>query len=142
VRLNKAGGLLLAQAQKRKKEEAEKEQQKQKKDSEVEKRRKALSDNLKKNSVVPHRAKLAKAKEEAEAAAAAQRARDKEHKHKLKAAVDKVGLLMSEDRQREIQLNKRRKALLSMKESLDKAGLKDYDRFFDRQELEKLGLKF
>lgn len=40
------------------------------------------------------------------------------------------------------RVESRRKALLAIKEGLDRAGIKDYKRFFDPDELADLGLKF
>lgn len=72
------------------------------------------------------------------------REKDKEYARQLAEMKERVRarpLLIESDKLEVERLEKRRKALLTVKESLDKAGIKNYNKFFDKEELEILDLK-
>lgn len=65
-----------------------------------------------------------------------------ERVNEMKAKVRSRPLLVESYNNAAGRMEARRKALLAIKESLDKAGIEDQSRFFDAQELADLDLKF
>mmetsp|Transcript_42011 Transcript_42011/g.82503 ORF Transcript_42011/g.82503 Transcript_42011/m.82503 type:complete len:640 (-) Transcript_42011:100-2019(-) len=75
----------------------------------------------------------------------AQKERDKAYKEQVKSINDKVRerpLLLDMDRIEKNRASARIKALQKIKDSLDSSGITDYKRYFDKDELEELGLDF
>ena len=65
-----------------------------------------------------------------------------ERVNEMKEKVRKRPLLVESYNNAAGRMEARRKALIAIKESLDKAGIEDQSRFFDPQELADLDLKF
>jgi len=82
-------------------------------------------------------------KENVQNARKADREREEQYAETLaqiKVRVSQRPLLIETDKQEADKVEARRKALLSIKASLDKAGITDYKSYFDRDELEDMGL--
>jgi len=86
------------------------------------------------------KAKKAEADDPVASAMRASAAAWREQRRAMKARVAQRPLLVESDCDDTKRLERRRRALLSVKDSLDRQGLTNYDRWFDREELILLGL--
>ena len=74
-------------------------------------------------------------KDKAEEARRAMQERTREHKREVKAMKQRVKqrpLLLEREKHEQRRMRARKKALFAIKESLDKAGIKDYRQYFDK----------
>ena len=69
-------------------------------------------------------------------------AKHRENKKELRARLKERPSLMGGERSKGDRARNRKKAIMAMKASLDAAGITDYARFFDAQELRDLGVEF
>lgn len=67
--------------------------------------------------------------------------RSKQMLEEIQERVDRAPLLLETDKRQRERIQARRKALLAVRDSLVAAGVKDYRRFFDEQELDELELE-